>query len=85
MLQRHENLADRLVFEPNFPRRAYTVPDLKNDICRLWRRPEISHCPIPRNSTSTYIAPIRDSSRIDVKDLRLIFFLSFTKQICAFR
>jgi transglutaminase-like putative cysteine protease len=29
-LQRHENVADRLVFEPNFPRRAYTVPDLKN-------------------------------------------------------
>jgi len=58
MLQRHENLADRLVFEPNFPRRAYTVPDLKNRYMQIVAPAEISHCPIPRNSTSTYIAPI---------------------------
>jgi len=31
-------VADRLVFEPNFPRRAYTVPDLKIDICQIVAR-----------------------------------------------
>lgn len=30
ILQRHKNLADQLNFNPNLPRRFYTVPDLRN-------------------------------------------------------
>lgn len=30
ILQRHENLVDQLNFNPNLPRRFYTVPDLRN-------------------------------------------------------
>ena len=30
ILQRHKNLVDQLNFNPNLPRRFYTVPDLRN-------------------------------------------------------
>ena len=61
-LQRHINLVDQLNFNPNLPRRFYTVPDLKTATRRWWLRSAIFHCLIPQRSTSTFFEPILQRS-----------------------
>jgi hypothetical protein len=60
-LQRHINLVDQLNFNPNLPRRFYTVPDLRNRYTQVAPVGDLS-LSYTQRSTSRFFEPILQRS-----------------------
>jgi hypothetical protein len=80
LLQRHSDLVDQLIFNPNVERRSYTVPDLKNRYTQVVAQVgNFSLSYTAEVDLNIYRADPETVHEMQVRDLHSTFFLIFCR------